>query len=135
MVGSNVTWFQKWNRAFITIDQDSMIRAFAIIFGCLAVGELVVALTGLRFPSSILGMLLLTVLLKIGWIKLKWVRGSSDFLVGNLGFFFVPAGVAIMAYYDLLKAQWLPILVSLVVSTVLVILTTGWVHQLVRRSK
>lgn len=112
-----------------------MIRAFAILFGCLAVGEVVVGLSGIRFPSSLIGMLLLTVLLKLGWVKLKWVRGSSDFLVGNIGFFFVPAGVAIMAYFDLLKAQWLPISVAIVVSTVLVILTTGWVHQLARRNK
>lgn len=36
-----------------------MIRQCAILFGCLALGELIV-LTGIKLPSSIIGMLLLT---------------------------------------------------------------------------
>ena len=50
-----------------------MIRQCAILFGCLALGELVVWLTGVKLPSSIIGMLLLTLFLKLGWIKLHWV--------------------------------------------------------------
>ena len=37
-----------------------MIRQLAIIFGCLALGELVIYLTGIPLPSSIIGLLLLT---------------------------------------------------------------------------
>ena len=77
-----------------------MIRQVAIIFGCLAVGELIVHFTSVSLPSSIIGMLLLTLLLKIGWIKLAWVKGISDFLVGTLPFYFVPAGVAVILYFD-----------------------------------
>ena len=35
-----------------------MIRQCAILFGCLALGELIVYLTGIKLPSSIIGMLL-----------------------------------------------------------------------------
>jgi len=69
-----------------------MIRQCAILFGCLALGELIVFLTGIKLPSSIIGMLLLTLFLKLGWVKLHWVQGMSDFLVANLGFFFIPPG-------------------------------------------
>ena len=75
-----------------------MIRQCAILFGCLALGELIVFLTGIKLPSSIIGMLLLTLFLKLGWIKLHWVQGMSDFLVANLGFFFIPPGRRILAY-------------------------------------
>ena len=61
-----------------------MIRQCAILFGCLALGELVVFLTDIKLPSSIIGMLLLTLFLKLGWIKLQWVQGLSDFLVLHL---------------------------------------------------
>lgn len=111
-----------------------MIRQCAILFGCLAAGELLVYLTGIKLPSSIIGMLLLAALLKLGWIKLEWVRGLSDFLIANLGFFFVPPGVALMLYFDVIKAQFLPIVVATVVSTVLVLVVTGWTHQWVRKS-
>ena len=46
-----------------------MIRQCSILFGCLALGELIVFLTGIKLPSSIIGMLLLTLFLKLGWIK------------------------------------------------------------------
>ena len=57
-----------------------MIRQCAILFGCLALGELIVFFTGIKLPSSIIGMLLLTLFLKLGWIKLHWVQDMSDFL-------------------------------------------------------
>lgn len=112
-----------------------MIRQCAILFGCLALGELIVFLTGIQFPSSIIGMLLLTLFLKLGWIKLHWIQGMSDFLVANLGFFFVPPGVALMLYFDVIAAEFWPIVISSLVSTILVFVVTGWVHQLTQRKK
>lgn len=110
-----------------------MIRQCAIIFGCLALGELVVWLTGIRLPSSVIGMLALTFFLKVRLIKLEWVKGISDFLIDNLGFFFVPAGVGLMACFSLIQAELLPIIVSTAVSTAIVLVVTGWVHQLVHK--
>ena len=107
-----------------------MIRQCAILFGCLALGELIVYATGVKLPSSIIGMLLLTAFLRLKWIKLEWVKGLADFLVANLGFFFVPAGVALMLYFDIIKAQFVPIVVATTVSTLLVLIVTGWVHQI-----
>lgn len=110
-----------------------MVIQCAIIFGCLALGELVVWLTGIKLPSSIIGMLILTLLLQFKAIKLRQVEGMANFLVKNLGFFFVPAAVSLMLYFDIIKAQWLPIVVASAVSTVLVIVVTGWIHQLSRK--
>ena len=95
--------------------------------------ELIVYLTGIKLPSSIIGMLLLTLFLKLGWIKLQWVQGLSDFLVANLGFFFVPPGVALMLYFDVIAAEFWPIVIATIVSTALVLVVTGWVHQIVRK--
>ena len=111
-----------------------MIRQCAVLFGCLALGELLVSVTGVKLPSSIIGMLLLAFFLKVGWVKLNWVQGLSDFLVANLGFFFVPPGVALMLYFDVIEAQFWPIVIATVVSTMLVLLVTGWIHQIVRKS-
>lgn len=110
-----------------------MVRQCAVLFGCLALGELIVYLTGVKLPSSIIGMLLLTLFLKLRWIKLEWVKGISDFLVSNLAFFFIPPGVALMLYFDIIKAEFWPILTASAVSTVLVLVVTGWVHQISRK--
>ena len=109
-----------------------MIRQSFIIFGCLAIGELIVWLTGISIPSSIIGMLLLAALLQMKLIRLDWVKGISQFLIGNLGFFFVPPGVALMLYFDIIQAELLPIVVATVISTILVLVATGWTHQLLK---
>ena len=110
-----------------------MVIQCAIIFGCLALGELVVWLTGIKLPASIIGMLILAFLLKIQVVKLRHVEGMANFLVKNLGFFFVPAAVSLMLYLDIIREQWIPILVASAVSTVAVIVVTGWIHQLTRK--
>ncbi len=110
-----------------------MVIQCAIIFGCLALGEVVVWLTGIKLPSSIIGMLILTLLLQVKAVKLRQVEGMANFLVKNLGFFFVPAAVSLMLYLDIIRAQWLPILVASGVSTVIVMVVTGWIHQLTRK--
>ena len=78
-------------------------------------------------------MLLLTAILQMGWIKLEWIKGISDFLVSNLGFFFVPPGVALMLYFDVIAAEFWPIVIATIVSTILVLVVTGHVHQWVRK--
>ncbi len=110
-----------------------MFRQLAIIIGCLAVGEFIVWLTGITIPSSILGMLLLTFLLKVKVIKLEWVETISNFLVKNMGFFFVPPGVALMLYFDIIKAEIGPIVLATALSTILVLVITGWTHILTRK--
>ncbi len=112
-----------------------MILQCAILFGCLALGELIVYLTGIKFPSSIFGMLLLAFFLQAGWIKLYMIQKVSDFLVANLAFFFVPPGVALMLHFEVISAELVPILAATLVSTTLVIIVTGWIHQLTRKTK
>jgi holin-like protein len=110
-----------------------IILQFLIIFGCLAAGELIVYLTGVKIPSSILGMLLLTLLLKLKVIKLQWVEGMADILTKNLALFFIPPGVAIMVYFDLLRAEFWPILIAAFGSAAIVLIVTGHTHQMVRK--
>lgn len=110
-----------------------MILQCAVLFAFLALGEFIVYVTHIPIPSSIIGMLLLAASLKLRVVRLIWVDKVADFLVKNLGFFFVPAGVGLMRCLDLISEQWLPIVSATVISTFLIIAATGWVHQIVRR--
>lgn len=51
-----------------------MVKQCTILFGCLALGDFVVWATGVKLPGSIIGMLLLTAFLQMGWVKLRWVK-------------------------------------------------------------
>lgn len=100
----------------------------------LAMGEFIVMLTGIPVPSSIIGMLLLTASLHFGVVKLRHVDSLAGFLVHNLGFFFVPAGVGLINCLGLIADQWVPIVGASVGSTVIIMAVTGRVHQWVRRA-
>ena len=111
-----------------------MILKCAVLFAFLALGELTVWLTGVPVPSSIIGMLFLAASLKAGWVRLESVDKVADFLVRNLGFFFVPAGVGVMRCFGIIRDQWIPIVGATIISTFIIIAVTGWIHQFIRRS-
>ena len=110
-----------------------VIVQIAIIFLFLAIGEVIVWATGIPIPSSIIGMLCLTAALQYKVVKLRWESGVAEFLTSNLGFFFIPAGVSLMHYFDILRAQWMPIVAASTASTLVVLWVTGLVHQYLRK--
>ena len=117
----------------VTNNYFNMVKQCTILFGCMALGELLVKITGVSLPGSIVGMLLLAAFLEMGWIKLEWVKQISDFLLSNLGFFFVPPGVALMLNFGTIAKDFWAIAIATLVSTILVLLSTGWTHQIVRK--
>ncbi|MTG97385.1 MULTISPECIES: CidA/LrgA family protein [Myroides] len=113
----------------------NLIKQVAIIIGCLAFGELLIYLTGIKLPSSIIGLILLWTLLKIGWVKVESISGFTDFLIKNMGIFFVPPCVAMLNYFGILSESIIPIIIATLVSTALVIFVTGLSHQFLRRKR
>ena len=111
-----------------------MILQFGLILLFLAIGEFIVWLTGIPVPSSIIGMLLLAMSLKAGIVKPRHVEKLSNFLVHNLGFFFVPAGVGLMNCLGLISDQWIPIVGAAIGSTIVINAVTGWTHRIVRKT-
>ncbi len=110
-----------------------MITQFGILLTFLAAGEFIVWATGINIPSSIIGMLLLTASLHFGIVKPRQIEHLCKFLVHNLGFFFVPAGVGLMNCFGLISDQLIPIVAASVGSTVIIIAVSGQVHSIVRR--
>lgn len=106
-----------------------------VLFVFLALGELIVWLTGCPLPSSVIGMVALAASLKAGIVELRQVERVADFLVHNLGFFFVPAGIGIMNCLGILQLEWWPIVAASVLSTIVIIIVTGRVHQWARHSR
>ena len=110
-----------------------MARQFGIIFACLALGELLALIPWLNIPGSIWGMIILTILLQCGAVKPQSVASCCKFLISNMAFFFIPPGVALMYYFDLISKEWMPIVVSTFVSVGIVLVVTGRLHQRLHR--
>ena len=106
-----------------------MILQLGIIFIFLGLGEFIVWITGISVPSSIIGMLLLFLSLYYKVIKLSHIEKVADLMVNNLGFFFIPAGIGVMKYFNLISNQWIPIVMAVVISSFLIIMATGEVYE------
>ncbi|VFS34842.1 inner membrane protein YohK [Enterobacter cancerogenus] len=89
------------------------LRAFVLIYACLYAGIFIASLLPITIPGSIIGMLILFVLLALQVLPAKWVNPGCFVLIRYMALLFVPIGVGVMQYFDLLKAQFGPIVVSL----------------------
>ena len=114
-----------------------MLRALAtlLVFQCL--GEVASFALRLPVPGPVIGMLAFLVYLAVVPEAVVALRDGVHALLGHLSLLFVPAGVGVMAHLHRLSSEWLPITVSLVLSTLLTIAVTAVVMRalLARREK
>jgi holin-like protein len=110
-----------------------MLGAFTLLLVYQLAGEVLVQLTGLPVPGPVVGMLLLFVMLAARGGVPAWLRDTCNGLLAHLSLLFVPAGVGVLLHFERLGAEWLPIVVALVASTVLTIGVTALVMRALQR--
>lgn len=109
------------------------VKQFAVIGLITFIGELLNYLLPLPVPASIYGMVLLFVCLKFGIIKLSQVEETADWFLSIMPIFFIVPTVGIMDSFILIKNELIQILTLSVLSTVIVMVVTGWVAQMIMR--
>lgn len=114
-------------------DYLKLLREIGIIFSIFLFSEFLNKATGIPIPSSIIGMMILLACLVIGIIKIEMIENISNFLLGHLTFLFVPAGVGVMKNFNLIKDEWVYMLIVLIISTILVMGVTGSTVQFLKR--
>jgi holin-like protein len=95
-----------------------------IIFLFTIFAEAIIILSGLRFPSSILAMLLVLIFLHLKWLRTEQIQELSDFFLMNMGFFFIPAAVGVIDKLPLLEDKIYIILAIAVITTIITFLLT-----------
>ena len=117
-----------------------MLRGVFLLLLCQLCGEVLARSLSLPAPGPVIGLALLA-----GGLALWTRRGppaevdetdvgkAASALLGSLSLLFVPAGVGVVQYFDLLAAHGLALGVALVVSTVLTLLVTVGVFLWVKR--
>ena len=101
------------------------LRAFVLIYACLYGGIFI------TIPGSIIGMLILFVLLALQIMPPQWVNPGCNILIRYMALLFVPIGVGVMQYWDLLRAQLGPVVISCAISTLVVFVVVSWSSHLV----
>ena len=73
-----------------------ILTQLAIIFTICLVAECIAAVLPFTFPSGVIGMILLFLLLLIKFIKRRHIEEVSQFVLKNISFFYIPTAVSIM---------------------------------------
>ena len=104
------------------------------IFCFVVLGRVISMLLPVAFPSSIIGLLLLFVALSSGMLKQKYVEKVCEQLNRHIGILFVPAGVALMGYFELVQQNLVALIMAGLIGTVAIFFTVGHIYCYLNRA-
>ncbi|WON78125.1 CidA/LrgA family protein [Serratia sp. UGAL515B_01] len=111
------------------------IRAIALIYLSLFIGNTVAALLPIAIPGSIIGMIVLFALLSSQLLPAKWVKPGCQLFIRYMVLLFVPIGVGVMKYYDQIVDDLAPLVVSCLISTLMVFVVVGYSSHYFHRER
>ena len=107
-----------------------IIRQAGILFALCFVSLCIEELLPIPFPASVIAMILLLVLLFARLIRPHQIGEMTDFLMDILQMLFIPAAVSIINYVDVIRDNFTPLVVIIVVSMFVTFGVTAYAVQL-----
>ncbi len=96
-----------------------------ILFSICLAGQFLAGLLPIAVPGSVISMVILLLLLLFRLLRPQHIQEVSEFLLRNMAFFFVPAGVQILEKYTYLQGHLLTFALICIVTTLLTFLVTA----------
>jgi holin-like protein len=104
-----------------------VIQTFAVLLIFQTLGEGLAFAFSLPVPGPVIGMLLLFCYLLMRPKTIDQLAPTTLEFLKHLSLLFIPAGVGIMVHAERVAAEWLPIVVALVVSAGVSLVVTALV--------
>lgn len=104
-----------------------------IVLGLYWVAECIEAVLPFSFPASVICLLLVLVLLLLRVLREEQIREKADYLLGNLGFFFLPVISSLINYAEMIWENAAAFITICVVSTIVTYLATAGAVRLTCR--
>ena len=114
---------------------SSLLQGFALLLFLQWISTEIIAFLGIPFPPPLLGMLILTALLCTGVIKENYIEDICTALIDKMALLFLPAGVSMILYLDVIKAELLPISLTVILSSVIILCSTALVLEMLLSKK
>lgn len=112
----------------------SILRGITILLALQWVSVLLLQVLHIAFPPALLGMILLAVLLLTGVIRQASVEDACTILIEKMGMLFLPAGISMLLYLDIIKAESAAIFLTIIVSSLIILITTTAFVELVSKN-
>ena len=104
-----------------------------ILFIFYFVGDLIVTLLHIKFPGSIVGLVLLWTCLYFKWLDVRFVLDGASMLIAFLTLFFIPSTVGIVQYPELLTKSGVLLIIAVVISSIFAFVFTGKLGQFLEK--
>ena len=92
-------------------------KQLGVLLACAVAGDAFSILLRGRLPGNVLGLTLLLLLLAYGPVRLGHIEDTADFLLHNMAFFFLPAGLGVLEIFAEIKSEVLALLAVCVLTT------------------
>lgn len=112
-----------------------LLQGFSILLTLQWLSTEIIAYLGIPFPPPLLGMLILTALLCTGVIKENYIEDICTALIDKMALLFLPAGVSMILYLDVIKAELLPISLTVILSSLVILCSTALVLEMLLHKK
>ena len=110
-----------------------LVHGFLLLIGLQLLGDFVSETFSLPVPGPVIGMLVLLGILIVKKDVPNSVATTAGGLIRYIGLLFVPAGAGISLYLVLIADQWLVILGSSMVSTLLTLICCAFIYKALRQ--
>ena len=104
---------------------SSILKGTAVLLLLQGISTIVLNLCGFKFPPALLAMLLLLALMLKGIIRPRTVEDVCDILIEKMGMLFLPAGVSILLYLNIIVAESTAIIATVLISSLLILVVTA----------
>jgi len=111
------------------------LKEFVILCACLLLGSLTRKAINFPIPEAVYGMIYLFIALRLNILKPEEIEKTSNGILANLAFLFVPVGVGIMANYEVIQGRILKLVIIVLVGTAVTMGVTGIIVQSLQRRK
>jgi holin-like protein len=112
---------------------SNVLTQIVIYAAVLFVSSILSALMPKSFPIPVpvWGLIILYILLTTKVIKLHQVEKMSTFLIGIIGFLFVPSGIQLYQNLDIIKDDGLKLILAIIFSTIIILVVIAFTTKLV----
>ena len=110
-----------------------ILKQLGMILGLCLVAEGIISLLPIAFPSSVMAIFILFVLLITKCWKEEQIRETGDFMLSNMALVFVPISVGMVEDLAVLKGQLTGFLVVVMISLLITFLGTYATVRIVQK--
>ena len=111
------------------------LKEFVILCSSLLLGSLTRNLIDFPIPEAVYGMIYLFIALRFNILKPEEIEKTSNGILSNLAFLFVPVGVGIIENYSVIQGKLAKLLIIILVGTAVTMIVTGLIVQGLQRRK